>query len=598
MSNLDWGRKIPDSDALGILRRLALAHLAEAATADSRATVLRDMLLCHDYRGLCEYELAYRDDDSVFALIHIRQALGLLTKYQDLPLDVDRERSAWEKFVQAEERCRVTNECFRAWSRGGFQFHPRVEAVLHGVIRKIPRVIGPAPDLSDLDFYFGKGATTDVPKARSNPRTKLAAGFQCSATLLPLVPTLASLMPGWAQFALSGVTELRSLVRDGQLGFVSKTALVHRSIVTEPSLNVMYQRALARPMEKCMRQWGLDTKEQRPNQVLARIGSIDGSLATIDLSSASDTIALELVRHVLPQDWLDLLEAGRTPTVSYKGERIRLEKFSSMGNGYTFPLQTALFYCLATSVAELQGVPTDQIRTYGDDIIIPSECAPEFVAVLRALGFVPNPSKSFWTGKFRESCGADYFAGIDIRPWYAKESLLGADLFALHNFYVEQCNQPFADIVLEYIPEPARRWGPVGFGDGHLHKRNFAMEPHNRQDGFGGYIFDTFSWSSPKYHRVLPGDYLYPAYSLYARRGAEREPRVADVLFPFISRGRPSELVRNPVVRSLLSGWATELQSASTHQCWHRKRQEWRWNTPLPGTSTVKIISIYTLNPF
>ncbi len=594
MSNMDWGRKIPSSDALGILRRLAYTHLSEAATADSRAEVLRALFDNHDYLGLCEYELAYRTGDSAHALLHIRQALGLVTKYQELPLEVDRERSAWEKFASAEAQCRLTNECFRAWSRGGFQFRPRVEAVLHSVVRKMPRIIGDAPVLSELHYAFGKGATTEVAKTKANPRRKLAAGFQCSATLLPFLPLLASFMPGWAQLALRDVKEVRSLVRDGRLGFVSKTALVDRSIVVEPSLNVMFQRAIARPMECSMKRWGLDIHRQEPNQALARVGSIDGDLATIDLSSASDTISLELIRHVIPTDWLELLEAGRTPTVTYKGERIRLEKFSSMGNGFTFPLQTALFYAIACAVAEHESCDTSRIRTYGDDIIIPSACAEVFVGVLRDLGFTPNPSKSFWTGPFRESCGADYFAGIDIRPWYAKESLLMADLFALHNYYVAQYDQERADIVLEYIPEPVRLWGPCDYGDGHLHKRGIALQPHNRRSGFGGYTFDTYSWVGPKDRRSRIGDYLFPAYSIYARKGMDKDTRGPSL--PLL-RGDVKGLLRNPVYRREFVSGLRNLSSGDTQQIWDRRRLQWDWNTPLPGATSVKILSIYTLNP-
>lgn len=596
MSNLDWGKQYPTQEAISILSRLASSHLLEAVNTDERAQVLRGMLDRRDFLGLCEYELTYRDTDSANALIHIRQALGLLTKYEDLPLEVDRERSAWEKFRKAEEQCRLTNQCFQAWSRGGFQFRPYVEAVLHGVMRKMDQMLGDAPTVEDLHLVFGKGATTDVAKAKSNPRTKLSAGYQCSASLLRLVPRIASMMPGWTEY-VGEVKQLRSLVRDGKLGFVAKTALTHRSIVVEPSLNVMFQRGIGREMERRIKPWGLDITKQEPNQRLARRGSIDGTLATIDLSSASDTIASGLVRHLLTEDWLELLEAGRTPTVSYQGERFNLQMFSSMGNGFTFPLQTALFYAIATTVAEMEGVPTRDIRTYGDDIIIPASCAESFVAVLRDLGFTPNPSKSFWKGPFRESCGADYFCGIDIRPWYAKTALRMADLFALHNYYVGQFDHTRAELVLEYIPESARKWGPAAYGDGHLHcDRKLSRERNHSSCGFGGYTFETYSWTSPRHKIPLPGDYLFPSYTIYARHGSSGENRLSHV----VQTSNVRAILSTPALRQSLVEWAVEIGSGTTHQKLVGRRgseKTWEWNTALPDTVDVKILSIYTFNP-
>jgi hypothetical protein len=55
-----------------------------------------------------------------------------------------------------------------------------------------------------------------------------------------------------------------------------------------------------------------------------------------------------------------------------------------------------------------------QVRVYGDDIIVPVRAAQSVVRNLEAYGLKVNRSKSFWTGMFRESCGKDYFAGVDV----------------------------------------------------------------------------------------------------------------------------------------------------------------------------------------
>jgi hypothetical protein len=55
-----------------------------------------------------------------------------------------------------------------------------------------------------------------------------------------------------------------------------------------------------------------------------------------------------------------------------------------------------------------------KVRVYGDDIIIPVDYVRTVVPMLETFGFRVNRDKSFWTGKFRESCGRDYYDGDDV----------------------------------------------------------------------------------------------------------------------------------------------------------------------------------------
>jgi len=55
-----------------------------------------------------------------------------------------------------------------------------------------------------------------------------------------------------------------------------------------------------------------------------------------------------------------------------------------------------------------------KVRVYGDDIIVPVEFVSSVIASLEAFGLKVNVNKSFWTGKFRESCGKDYYNGSDV----------------------------------------------------------------------------------------------------------------------------------------------------------------------------------------
>jgi len=55
-----------------------------------------------------------------------------------------------------------------------------------------------------------------------------------------------------------------------------------------------------------------------------------------------------------------------------------------------------------------------KVRVYGDDIIVPVECAESVIDSLESFGIKVNRSKSFWNGKFRESCGKEYYEGQDV----------------------------------------------------------------------------------------------------------------------------------------------------------------------------------------
>lgn len=607
-----WDRVWPRSEQLEFLDEMCQLHL-EACTSSPQSLEIAKLLEARDYLGLCKYDLSYGGDENVVDLIHLRQALALYKKSTlEFPgVTVDRKAAAFGKFVQSELDCRLTNECFRARARGDFQFRPYVERILHTSARKIARVLGDAPEVSDLSYCFGPGATTDVVKRKASPRTKLSAGFQCSPSLLPLLPRLLNEFPGWSDFVTNGTHEgseqcpaergeqVKGVpvdVVDGSLGFVPKSSLVDRGIVVEPVLNTLLQGGIGRLMaEKLLTECGLDLRRQEPNQVLARQGSIDGSLATIDLSSASDTVATNLVLDLLPDDWFDLLASARSGSVTFKGRRIVLEKFSSMGNGTTFPLETLLFWSFAVSVAEAEGCE-GAVRVYGDDIIVPAACAPQLIGVLRDLGFTPNPSKSFWEGPFRESCGKDYYKGIDIRPAYLDE--VGyPQLFSLYNFYKGKLLDEFADRVLSWIPEAIRIWGPTGYGDGHLHTQVWGRAAH-RDRGYAGFLFETYSFLGARETRVLPGDALLPAYTIYARnRGKSWSEWLPLPTSNGLVRRRSHHM-------AALS--ARDLESYAAEQTFRIRKDtgdlETQWRTVVSGRSrhkqtglSYKVTTIYTL---
>lgn len=183
-----------------------------------------------------------------------------------------------------------------------------------------------------------------------------------------------------------------------------------------------------------MRRVGINLDDQTPNQRAALKGSSDGSLATIDLSSASDTVAKELVRLLLPEGWFNVLDLTRSKVGFLQDKWIRYEKFSSMGNGYTFELESLIFWGLCIGVCTELDISTEEVLVYGDDIVVPVAAYGLLEEVLTFCGFTLNRAKSFASGPFRESCGKDYFNGTDVRPFFQKDIPNEIqDLFALAN---------------------------------------------------------------------------------------------------------------------------------------------------------------------
>jgi hypothetical protein len=311
-------------------------------------------------------------------------------------------------------------------------------------------------------------------------------------------------------------------LHDGRLEFVPKNAKTYRSVIVEPVLNGLYQLALGDHMTRRLAAFGVDLRDQTRNQDLALSGSLTGDLATLDLSAASDSVSTELVFSLLPLDWAIGLARGRTGHVLYRGNRLALEKFSSMGNGFTFPLQSLIFWALARAICDND----ETVSVYGDDIILPSARSAEFIRLLTCTGFTVNEEKSYTEGPFRESCGRDFYRGIDVRPYFQKEWVSPRTLFTLHNYYVRRGLCDFAERVLSWIHPALRLYGPDGYGDGHLlGSWNRERKPSHVRKGWAGYTFTTFSLKGRKDIRPqLPGDYVFPSYSIYQRSAVNLVP--------------------------------------------------------------------------
>ena len=242
---------------------------------------------------------------------------------------------------------------------------------------------------------------------------------------------------------------------------VPKDRLKDRPIAIEPTMNVYIQLGVDEYIRKRLkRKFNVNLNNQVLNQQLARSGSFDptlGAPSTIDLSAASDSISLRLVKMLFPPSWWELLCELRSPSgVLPSGEKIRYSKLSSMGNGYTFAVESLIFASCVYAACKLQKCDwfNEPIHVFGDDIIVPERLYVTTVQVLELSGFSVNKSKSFKTGAVKESCGTDWFRAYPIRPVYLRclpETL--QDLFHIHNSlyaWSEEHDVPL-DRVLAYI---------------------------------------------------------------------------------------------------------------------------------------------------
>lgn len=348
-------------------------------------------------------------------------ATDFLRKLDGLPTGIDKEQSALDKWWASERRCYSANQRISALYHGGLRApcDEHVAQYLRKAKKCLIRLIGVGPS-DDLHGRFGPGATMSDKASACLVPDKMSSR-------LTMTPPSFSLMPVWIQTAwgrahAEGGFVPFEFVRGNTFFTVPKDSTTNRSCGKEPSFNVFYQLAYGRQMRKRLYRHGFDLDDNKTihMRVACEASKTLRGLATIDLSSASDTICRALVKALLPKAWYDALTRVVSPFTKVKGKWVLLEKFSSMGNGFTFELQTAIFASLLMAMDDTL-VPGLDLFVHGDDIIVPDRLEEQIKAVFTYVGFELNANKTFFVGAFRESCGGDYYAGQVVRPYYVKE---------------------------------------------------------------------------------------------------------------------------------------------------------------------------------
>lgn len=340
------------------------------------------------------------------------------------PAEVRRNRAIF-KWLCAEQDNAATNDRLLT-THPEFEIIPGVKfgPFVEWCRETIRDIVGDTPPIEALIGSFSGGASTSRSRTRSHPAFKYAGKAHVTARCLEWWNLLGDELPGW----LAGPDPLQIEVVTGNVLFtVPKKTDIDRVACKEPDLNMFIQKGVGNYFRNCLRRVGINLNDQSKNQSLAREGSVTGRLATLDLSSASDSVTSELVALFLPEVWHCLLDASRCQVTIIDGEEHRNHMFSSMGNGFTFELESLLFLVLTRATAyftRTRGV----VSIYGDDIICHTDMSRPLISVLNYFGFQVNTEKSYIEGPFRESCGGHYYDGVDITPFYIREPIVRLDL--------------------------------------------------------------------------------------------------------------------------------------------------------------------------
>ena len=357
---------------------------------------------------------------------------SLLSKYaRDSVSPSQRQQAAIDKMIVTERRCADLNKVGILQSGDSFSAE-RFNTVVLRAQDIVKDILGEFHYGIFEDAKFSSGASTSRRRAKGDPYFKYSSKtipLDVTKDAYPYACALIRTTPAWARL---GAT--MKIVTGNGIFTVPKKTEIDRCCAKEPDLNLALQRSIGLYMRSQLLTVGITLSDQTRNQRLALRGSRYDNLATIDLSSASDSIATSLVKFLLPPDWFHVLDALRSKQgVLPNGDTLLWEKFSSMGNGFTFELESMIFYCLTKATLDyerscgLRSIGT--ISVYGDDIICPTVVSDNVIAVLSGCGFSANLDKTFTRGPFRESCGKHYYNGIDVTPIYIKSDL--DDIFRL-----------------------------------------------------------------------------------------------------------------------------------------------------------------------
>lgn len=294
---------------------------------------------------------------------------------------------------------------------------PLTDPVIGLAKQKIAHILG---DFCEEELMqvckFGTRSTVGNPLAKSYLDLKLYGPITGSArqidwfrsVYLPTDPILSEIMVDAKYQSVFGL----------KVTLVPKSYKIKRPILANTLIGNFHSAGLGDMLVSRLKDEGLDIKRlQDKHRRIVKGFSVDRSHVTADLSAASDSITVDLVQRLLPKDWYEALNLDTFPVIEVEGKFLPNPCFCTMGIGYTFPLQTLIFYSLLLAIKELAQCSKGFCSVYGDDLIYPTGIHKYVVVIFPLLGFQLNMDKTYAEEHFRESCGADFCRGVDVRPF-------------------------------------------------------------------------------------------------------------------------------------------------------------------------------------
>lgn len=340
---------------------------------------------------------------------------------------IDTRAVAVSDWKVAEDVCAETNKRLKYHNFHEYNRHGYVNDVFRIAREKIYDILGPLYRRNILEECEWTNGATARTKYGTPLGTKISKPIAVTPTALVYLRACVESDPHWASCFLGRLPDgpcsllnAYEIWESNRFLTVPKSAKTDRVIAAEPAGNLFLQKGVGNYLKARLARHGIRLSDQSINQSMAQRAYRD-KLATLDLKAASDTISFEIIRALLPLNWFEFLNDLRSKSTLMDGKHVRLNKFSSMGNAFTFELETLVFYSLCYAVAVKEKARTHDVSAYGDDLIVPQQIAPRVMEVLNFAGFTINQSKSFTTGDFYESCGYHYFKGIPVTPIYQKE---------------------------------------------------------------------------------------------------------------------------------------------------------------------------------
>jgi hypothetical protein len=401
---------------------------------------------------------------------------------------------------------------------------PELDISYHSILEKGKTGPGAALGATAYDFYsklFSSELTVTSPN------------------LYELYSHYTWLYPEWAtaeQIRVSHYGQYK-IVRSSSVSCVPKNDKTSRLICTEPSLNMFFQQGIGEIITgRLKRVFGIDLASQPTvNRLMARLGSIsDGDsrsradgFVTVDLKSASDSISLQLLNWCMPPEWLSaILETRSSYAKLPDGRLVSLNMCSTMGNGFTFALQTALFACCVSAVMKFNRGETPfasyderaNFSVFGDDIIIKEKYWSWLRRLLDLLGFTVNADKTFSQGPFRESCGGDYYRGHNVRGVFIKRLDTAQDYSVAINLLNEwsaRTGVPLPQGVGYLVNRLYKRWRWVPLvpfaenNDSGIRVPYALLKRVKRDPGSGAIIYDRYI-PRPRLTKISDGTVKVP----------------------------------------------------------------------------------------